>query len=209
MGFQDAFAHAHANHAHTHYVSVNIGVVSVEAHGALKEPQGGETSISSMRAGLRQNSVMDISFEEFFADIEYAMTPLARDNKLNQTIQGVTHQSMLDANDEHLLENRIFSQLVSAQEKQATGATRADKIDIEKALSGVKSMEEAEQLIRDATLSSLSSSTDPSTKSGSTSRCPLSASTLSSASSSKIGWCAHSRSTCRRPSWAAVAESRR
>ncbi|GKT66739.1 hypothetical protein ColTof4_04231 [Colletotrichum tofieldiae] len=64
-GFQDAFAHAHANHPHTHYVSVNIGVVSVDSHGALKEAQDGETSISSMRAGLRQNSVMDISFDEF------------------------------------------------------------------------------------------------------------------------------------------------
>ncbi|OHW98559.1 lovastatin nonaketide synthase [Colletotrichum incanum] len=76
-GFQDAFANAHANHPHTHYVSVNIGVVSVEAHDTLKESQGSEISISSMRAGLRQNSVIDISFEEFFADIEYAMTPLA------------------------------------------------------------------------------------------------------------------------------------
>ncbi|RYO87181.1 hypothetical protein DL766_003981 [Monosporascus sp. MC13-8B] len=151
-GFQDAFAHAHANHPHTHYVSVNIGVVSVEAYGALKESQDGKTSISSMRAGLRQNSVTDISFDEFFADIEYAITPLARDNKLHQTIQGVTYQSMLDANDEHLLENPVFGQLVRAQEKQAAGATRADKIDFEKALGGVKTIEEAEQLIRDTTL---------------------------------------------------------
>ncbi|GKT66740.1 mycocerosic acid synthase [Colletotrichum tofieldiae] len=59
---------------------------------------------------------------------------------------------MLDANDEHLLENPVFGQLVRAQEKQATGTTRADKIDFEKALGGVKSIEEAEKIIRDATL---------------------------------------------------------
>ncbi|KAI3553359.1 hypothetical protein CABS03_12727 [Colletotrichum abscissum] len=151
-GFQDAFAHAHANHPHTHYVSVNIGVVSVDAHGALKESEKGDTSISSMRAGLRQNSVMDISFDEFFADIEYAMTHLARESKLHQTIQGVTHQSMLDVNDEHLLDNPVFSQLTRTQEKQATGTARADKIDFGKALGSVKTMAEAETLIRNATL---------------------------------------------------------
>ncbi|KZL71722.1 mycocerosic acid synthase [Colletotrichum tofieldiae] len=138
-GFQDAFAHAHANHPHRHYVSVNIGVVSVDSHGALEEAQDGETSMSSMRAGLHQNSVMDISFDEFFADIEYAMTPLARSIKLHQTIQGVTHQSMLDANDEHLLENPVFGQL---------------------ALGGVKSIDEAEKIIRDATLTKFAVSLD-------------------------------------------------
>ena len=137
---------------HTHYVSINIGVVSVDAHGSLKESLQNETSLASIRAGLRQNSVMDISFDEFFANVEYVMTSLARDNGLHQTIQGVTHQSMLDANDEHLLGNPIFSQLSRAQEKMATGAPRADKMDLEKALRSVKKIEEAEQLIRDATL---------------------------------------------------------
>lgn len=151
-GFQDAFAHAHASHPHTHYVSVNIGVVSVEAHGAHKEANERETSLNTMRAGLRQNSVMDISFDEFFANIEYIMTDLARDNKLHQTIQGVSLQSMVEANDDHLLDNPVFSQLVRSQKKQATGITRADKIDFDKALGNVKTMEEAEQIIRDATL---------------------------------------------------------
>ncbi|EON99623.1 putative mycocerosic acid synthase protein [Phaeoacremonium minimum UCRPA7] len=137
---------------HTHYVSINIGVVSVDAHGSLKESLQNETSLASIRAGLRQNSVMDISFDEFFANVEYVMTSLARDNGLHQKIQGVTHQSMLDANNEHLLGNPIFSQLSRAQEKMATGAPRADKMDLEKALRSVKKIEEAEQLIRDATL---------------------------------------------------------
>ncbi|RHZ58023.1 uncharacterized protein CDV56_108373 [Aspergillus thermomutatus] len=151
-GFQDAFARAHAGHPHTHYVSVNVGAVSVDAHGALKEAQQGDMSIGGMRASLRQNSIMDISFDEFFANIEYAMTGLARDHHMHQTIQGVTHQSMLDANDEHLLENPVFSQLAHSQRKQAAGATQTDRIDLKKALGRVKTMEEAEQLIRDATL---------------------------------------------------------
>lgn len=152
-GFQDAFARAHANHPHTHYVSVNVGAVSVDAHGALKEQEQGDMSIGGMRASLKQNSVMDISFDEFFANIEYAMMGLARDNHMHQTIQGVTHQSMTDANDEHLFENPVFGQLSHSQKKQATGTTQTDKVDLKKALSSVKTMEEAEKLIREATLS--------------------------------------------------------
>ncbi|GIK05267.1 polyketide synthase [Aspergillus viridinutans] len=151
-GFQDAFARAHAGHPHTHYISVNVGAVSVDAHAAHKEAQQGDMSIGGMRASLRQNSVMDISFDEFFANIEYATTGLARDRHLHQTIQGVTHQSMLDANDELLLENPVFSQLAHSQRKQTAGTTQTDKIDLKKALGSVKTMEEAEQLIRDATL---------------------------------------------------------
>ncbi|KZL83410.1 mycocerosic acid synthase protein [Colletotrichum incanum] len=86
---------------------------------------------------------------------------------------------MLDANDEPLLESPVFGQLVCAQEKQATSAARADKVDCEKALLGVKSMERAEQLIRDATLTKFAVFLDRLIdESGSTSRCPLSASTL-------------------------------
>ncbi|PKX94848.1 choline/carnitine O-acyltransferase [Aspergillus novofumigatus IBT 16806] len=98
---------------------------------------------------------MDISFDEFFANIEYAMTSLARDRHLHQTIQGVTHQSMLDANDEHLLENPIFSQLAHFQRKQDAGATQTGKVDLKMTLGTVKTMEEAEQLIRDATLTNI------------------------------------------------------
>lgn len=151
-GFEDAFARAHAGHPHTHYVSVNVGAVSVDAHGALKESQQGDMSIGGMKASLRQNSVMDISFDEFLANIEYAMSSLIRDHNIHQTIQGVTHQSMIDANDEHLLENPLFSQLSHSQKSKFTGDTQTDKIDLKKALGNVKTMEEAEQLIRDATL---------------------------------------------------------
>ncbi|KAF7445064.1 Polyketide synthase module protein [Pyrenophora tritici-repentis] len=150
-GFQDAFARAHANHPHTHYVSVNVGAVSVDAHGALKESQQGDMSIGGMKASLRQNSVMDISFDEFLANIEYAINSLIRGHDIHQTIQGVTHQSMVDANDEHLLENPIFSQL-SSQKKKITSDTQNEKIDLKKSLGCVKTMEEAEQLIQAATL---------------------------------------------------------
>lgn len=150
-GFQDAFARAHADHPHTQYVSVNIGSVSIDQHGALEASEN-ETAISAIRASLRQNSVMDISFDEFFADLEYAMTDLARADGLHQTIQGVTRQSMLDANDEHLLENPVFSQLPLPQEKKTGGAGsgRAEKVDFVEALGKVKSMAEAEQIVRDA-----------------------------------------------------------
>ncbi|KAL4900464.1 hypothetical protein BDW74DRAFT_188294 [Aspergillus multicolor] len=155
-GFQDAFALAHANHPHTHYISVNVGAVSVDAHGALKQAQQSDNSMSigGMRASLRQNSVMDITFDEFFANIEYAMSNLAREHRNHQTIQGVTYQSMVDANDEHLLENPVFSQLVhSSKRGQASARMEKGKVDLKQALGAVKSMEEAEQLIRDATLS--------------------------------------------------------
>ncbi|KAH9863177.1 hypothetical protein IAQ61_009454 [Plenodomus lingam] len=151
-GFQDAFARAHAGHPHTHYISVNVGAVSVDAHGALKEAQQGDMSIGGMRASLRQNSVMDISFEEFLANIEYAIDNRIRDGDIHQTIQGVTHQSMVDANDELLLENPLFSQLSHSQKKKSAGDMQNEKVDVKKALSSVKTMEEAEQLIRDATL---------------------------------------------------------
>ena len=105
-----------------------------------------------MRASLRQNSIMKISFDEFFTNIEYAMTGLARDNHRHQTIQGVTYQSMLDASDEFLLENPIFSQLAHSQKKQTSGTPQSDKGDLKQALGCAKTVEEAEQLIRDATL---------------------------------------------------------
>ena len=151
-GFQDAFARAHASHPHTQYVSVNVGAVSLDSHG-VREPTQGETSISSIRTSVRQNSVMDVSFDEFFANLEYAMTGLAKDNGLHQSIQAVTRQSMLDAHDEHLLGNPIFSQLTRVREKKAAdGVLGAEKVDFGKTLSSVKTMGEAEQLIKDATL---------------------------------------------------------
>ncbi|KAJ5177658.1 mycocerosic acid synthase [Penicillium coprophilum] len=127
-GFQDAFALAHSAHPHTHYLSVNVGAVSVEAHGATREAQG-NMSIGGMRASLRQNSVMDISIDDFIAHIEYAMT-----SDMHQTIQGVTYQSMLDANDKHLLENPVFSQLIHSETKKAAGPKESDKIDLKGAL---------------------------------------------------------------------------
>ncbi|KFA59987.1 hypothetical protein S40285_08484 [Stachybotrys chlorohalonatus IBT 40285] len=150
-GFQDAFARAHAGHPHAHYVSINIGSVSIDAHGALEASEN-ETAISSIRASLRQNSVMDISFDEFFANFEYTMTDFARKTELHQTIQGVTRQSMLDAHDEYLLENPVFSQLPHAQENKSGGVTKTEKVDFVDALGRVNTMAEAEELIRDATL---------------------------------------------------------
>nr|ALQ32765.1 putative polyketide synthase [Fusarium aywerte] len=150
-GFQDAFARAHANHPHTQYVSLNIGAVSIDAHGALKASEN-ETAISSIRASLRQNSVMDISFDEFFANFEYIITDSARKDGLHQSIQAVTRQSMIEANDEYLLDNPVFSQLPDALEKKASGATKTDKVDFIDALAGVKTMAEAEKLIQDAAL---------------------------------------------------------
>jgi aryl carrier-like protein len=150
-GFQDAFARAHANHPHTQYVSLNIGAVSIDAHGALEASQN-ETAISTIRASLRQNSVMDISFDEFFTNFEYIMTDSARKDDLHQSIQAVTRQSMMEANDEYLLDNPVFSLLPHALEKKATGTAKTDKIDFAEALAGVKTMAEAEQLIQDAAL---------------------------------------------------------
>ncbi|KIL85244.1 polyketide synthase [Fusarium avenaceum] len=150
-GFQDAFARAHANHPHTQYVSLNIGAVSIDAHGALEATQN-ETAISTIRASLRQNSVMDISFDEFFANFEYIMTDSARKDGLHQSIQAVTRQSMMEANDAYLLDNPVFSLLPKAVEKKATGTAKTDKIDFAEALAGVKTMAEAEQLIQDAAL---------------------------------------------------------
>ncbi|KAM0332713.1 hypothetical protein ACHAPQ_005672 [Fusarium lateritium] len=150
-GFQDAFARAHANHPHTQYVSLNIGAVSIDAHGALEATQN-ETAISTIRASLRQNSVMDISFDEFFANFEYIMTDSARKDGLHQSIQAVTRQSMMEANDEYLLDNPVFSLLPHALEKKASGTAKTDKIDFAEALAGVKTMVEAEQLIQDAAL---------------------------------------------------------
>ncbi|KAG5796065.1 hypothetical protein H9Q69_004899 [Fusarium xylarioides] len=57
-GFQDAFARAHANHPHTQYASLNIGAVSIDAHGALEASQN-QTAISTIRASLQHNSVME------------------------------------------------------------------------------------------------------------------------------------------------------
>uniref|UniRef100_A0A0D2Y3F4 Uncharacterized protein n=1 Tax=Fusarium oxysporum (strain Fo5176) TaxID=660025 RepID=A0A0D2Y3F4_FUSOF len=150
-GFQDAFARAHANHPHTQYVSLNIGAVSIDAHGALEASQN-ETTISTIRASLRQNSVMDISFDEFFANFEYLMTDLAQKDGLHQSIQGVTRLSMMEANDEYLLDNPVFNQLQHTLEQKTTGAAKSDKIDFAEALAGVKTMVEAEQLIQDAAL---------------------------------------------------------
>lgn len=150
-GFQDAFARAHANHPHTQYVSLNIGAVSIDAHGALEASQN-ETSISTIRASLRHNSVMDISFEEFFANLEYLMTDAARMDGLHQSIQGVTRLSMMEANDEYLLDNPVFSQLQHKLDQKTTGAAKRDKVDFAEALAGVKTMAEAEQLIQEAAL---------------------------------------------------------
>ncbi|KAJ4009092.1 hypothetical protein NW752_009387 [Fusarium irregulare] len=150
-GFQDAFARAHADNPHTQYVSLNIGAVSIDAHGALEASQN-ETAISTIRASLRQNSVMDISFDEFFANFEYIMTSSARKDGLHQSIQAVTRQSMIEANDEYLLDNPVFSQLPNTSEKKASGGAKANKIDFAEALAGVKTMTEAEELIQDATL---------------------------------------------------------
>nr|ALQ32981.1 putative polyketide synthase [Fusarium sp. NRRL 25184] len=150
-GFQDAFARAHTNHPHTQYVSLNIGAVSIDAHGALEASQN-ETTISTIKASLRQNSVMDISFDEFFANFEYLMTDAARKDGLHQSIQGVTRQSMMEANDEYLLDNPIFSQLQHKQEQKTSSATKSDKVDFADALSRVKTMVEAEQLIQNAAL---------------------------------------------------------
>ncbi|CAG1982981.1 unnamed protein product [Fusarium graminearum] len=150
-GFQDAFAHAHSNHPHTQYVSLNIGAVSIDSHGALEASEN-ETSISTIRASLRQNSVMDISFDEFFSNFEYIATEAARKDGLHQSIQAVTRQSMMEANDEYLLDNPIFSQLPHATEKKDGGAAKTDKVDFAGALASVKTMAEAEQLIQDASL---------------------------------------------------------
>ncbi|EXA46383.1 hypothetical protein FOVG_07101 [Fusarium oxysporum f. sp. pisi HDV247] len=150
-GFQDAFARAHANHPHTQYVSLNIGAVSIDAHGALEGSQN-ETTISTIRASLRQNSVMDISFDELFANFEYLMTDLAKKDGLHQSIQGVTRLSMMEANDEYLLDNPVFNQLQHNLEQKTTGAAKSDKIDFAEALAAVKTMVEAEQLIQDAAL---------------------------------------------------------
>ncbi|KAF4992917.1 hypothetical protein FGRMN_6861 [Fusarium graminum] len=150
-GFQDAFARAHADHPHTQYVSLNIGAVSIDAHGALEASQN-KTAISAIRASLRQNSVMDISFDEFFANFEYLMTDSARKDGLHQSIQAVTRQSMVEANDEYLLDNPVFSQLPHAVEKKTSGTAKTDKVDFAEALAGVKNMAEAEQLIQDAAL---------------------------------------------------------
>ncbi|KAF5577038.1 polyketide synthase [Fusarium pseudocircinatum] len=150
-GFQDAFARAHANHPRTQYASLNIGAVSIDAHGALEASQN-ETSISTIRASLRQNSVMDISFDEFFANFEYLMTDVARKDDLHQSIQGVTRLSMVEANDEYLLDNPVFNQLQHTLEKKTSYAAKSDKADFTKALAGVKTMVEAEQLIQDAAL---------------------------------------------------------
>ncbi|KAK2681923.1 hypothetical protein RAB80_003716 [Fusarium oxysporum f. sp. vasinfectum] len=150
-GFQDAFARAHANHPHTQYVSLNIGAVSIDAHGALEASQN-ETTISTIRASLRQNSVMDISFDELFANFEYLMTDLAKKDGLHQSIQGVTRLSMMEANDEYLLDNPVFNQLQHNLEQKTTGAAKSDKIDFAEALAGVKTMVDAEQLIQDAAL---------------------------------------------------------
>lgn len=150
-GFQDAFARVHANHPDTHYVSLNIGAVSIDSHGALEASQN-ETAISTIRANLRQNSVMDISFDEFFANFGYIITDAARKDGLHQSIQAVTDQSMVEANDQYLLGNPVFSQLLHVQEEKANGGGKVDKIDFAEALACVKSMAEAEQLIQDATL---------------------------------------------------------
>ncbi|GKU06255.1 unnamed protein product [Fusarium langsethiae] len=150
-GFQDAFARAHANHPHTQYVSLNIGAVSIDAHGALEASEN-ETAISTIRASLRQNSVMDISFDEFFSNFEYITTDAARKDSLHQSIQAVTRQSMMEANDEYLLDNPVFSQLPHAVEKKDTGANKTDKVDFADALANVETMAEAEQLIQDASL---------------------------------------------------------
>ncbi|KAM0345449.1 hypothetical protein ACHAPU_006376 [Fusarium lateritium] len=150
-GFQDAFTRAHANHPHTQYVSLNIGAVSIDAHGALEASQN-KTAISAIRASLKQNSVMDISFDEFFLNFEYLMTDSARKDGLHQSIQAVTRQSMMEANDEYLLDNPVFSQLPHAVEKKANGTAKTDKVDFAEALAGVKTMAEAEQLIQNAAL---------------------------------------------------------
>ncbi|KAG8669365.1 hypothetical protein FPOAC1_008759 [Fusarium poae] len=150
-GFQDAFARAHANHPHTQYVSLNIGAVSIDAHGALETSEN-ETAISTIRASLRQNSVMDISFDEFFSNFEYIATDVARNDGLHQSIQAVTRESMVEANDEYLLDNPVFNQLPLAMEKKDSGATKTDKIDFASALASVETMAEAEQLIQDASL---------------------------------------------------------
>ncbi|KAF5552317.1 polyketide synthase [Fusarium phyllophilum] len=150
-GFQDAFARAHANHPHTQYASLNIGAVSIDAHGALEASQN-QTAISTIRASLRQNSVMDISFDELFANSEYLMTDVARKDGMHQSIQGVTRQSMMEANDEYLLDNPVFNQLQHAPEKRTNGPAKNDKVDFAEALAGVKTMVEAEQLIKDAAL---------------------------------------------------------
>ncbi|KAM0377373.1 hypothetical protein ACHAPY_002188 [Fusarium culmorum] len=154
-GFQDAFARAHANHPHTQYVSINIGAVSIDSHGALEASEN-ETSISTIRASLRQNSVMDISFDEFFSNFEYITTEAARKDGLHQSIQAVTRQSMMEANDEYLLDNPVFSQLPHAMEKKDGGAANTDKLDFAEALATVKTMAEAEQLIQDASLAKFS-----------------------------------------------------
>ncbi|KAF4341752.1 polyketide synthase [Fusarium beomiforme] len=152
-GFQDAFTRAHVNHPHTHYVSLNIGAVSIDSHGALESSQN-ETAISAIRATLKRNSVLDISFDEFFANLEYIMTDSAKQDGLHQSIQAITRQSMVEANDEYLLDNPVFSQLSNALEKNTniTGATKSNKLDFAEALAGVKTMAEAEQLIQNAAL---------------------------------------------------------
>lgn len=154
--FQDAFATAHANHPHTHYVSVNIGIVEVDVHvGTAAEGESSEWSAAktSFVTSLKQNSSLELSFDEFYANIEYAMSDRARASRLHQTIQGISRRSMLEVNDVHLLGNPIFSQLDRARGNAASGGAQGrGDIALDKALGAVKTVEEAEKLILDATL---------------------------------------------------------
>ena len=134
--FQDAFARAQALNSHTHYTSIDVGAI-----------QGSE-SVAQVEAEAARTKVILMSFSELFKSIEYCMSPQARVDGMTQQALGFSRESMIDAGDEHSLEDPFFARLPYSRKKH--DVAKAVKVDISEQVRQVKTLAEADRIITDA-----------------------------------------------------------
>ena len=154
--FQDAFAHAYSTaHPHTRYITLDIG------------PIEGTKSITQLPKGgieLERQSSIIMTFDELFMVLEYAMSPHSLADAPVQCICGFDRSSMEDVDDRVIIDNPIFGLVPYHHGKlgqSARGAVVADKIeDLGSLLQAVRSLDEAEVIIANATAEKFSAFLD-------------------------------------------------
>ncbi|KAL2209750.1 beta-ketoacyl synthase domain-containing protein [Sarocladium strictum] len=154
--FQDAYAFAqNARGRHTRYVALDLGGVI------------GTTAVQNVNAGstLVDKGLLLMPMREVEKIIEYALGPGAKENDMSQCITGLARQQMVIANVGDLLRNAMFSTL--PKDSIVTGAAadmgttrKQQSSDIAKLLQTAKTMEEAESIVRTATLDKYSAFLD-------------------------------------------------
>ncbi|KAI0429925.1 beta-ketoacyl synthase domain-containing protein [Xylaria sp. FL1042] len=136
--FQDAFANAKMDNASkTAYVSLNLGAV-----------EGSRAISGTSEAQNNRLRSISITMEELLLAVEYAMSPLARQDKLYHAIMGISRQGLADAGDVTSLKNTIFSHLPAARNESGVG--NVGNTDITHRIGECSTVEEAQALITEA-----------------------------------------------------------